>query len=83
MDIDELRELREQLEEALNYCPPDNASPRLFKIAEARAEKAGKILEELEPVFALLDAIDDLAARMERLERLTGHYEPDFDLEEE
>ena len=81
MDIAELRELREQLEETLNYYPPDDASPRLFEIAEARAAKAEQILEALEPIFALLDAIDDLAARLERLERLTGHYQADWEIE--
>jgi len=73
-DIKWLRTLENFLEEMIAFCPPDDAPERLFEMAEARAEGAQERFDMLEPVFALLDAVEDLAARLERLERLTGYY---------
>lgn len=75
MNLDGLRRLKEDLEYRQNYCPAPTASDFAFEWAEKAAEGAQERLNELAPVFALLEGLDDVLARVERLERLTGHYE--------
>lgn len=70
MDLNELREIREHLQKALNFCPSDDAPMHLFWQAERRAEWAEKTLGNLLPVFAVLDALDALSARVSWLEEL-------------
>jgi len=65
MNINELRELKVTLERRMKYCPPDDASPRVFEVAERLAISAAKQYDEMAPVFALLDAVDGLAARLD------------------
>jgi hypothetical protein len=60
MNINDLRELRERLEALVDYCPPDDAPARKFVQAEKAALWAREQLDELAPVFALLDEIDSL-----------------------
>ncbi len=74
MNIQELRNTRARLEHLINYCPPDSAPDHVWARSEEAAIKADEQWHQLQPVFALLDAIDELTARLERLERLTGHY---------
>ena len=69
MDLDELREIRVRLEATVNYSPPDNSQEQEFWLAESRAERAEKVLGDLLPVFALVDAVDELKAEVdERIE---------------
>ena len=69
MNIDELRELKVELERRMEYCPPDDAPPRAFEIAERSAIAAGERYDELAPAFALLDVVDGLAGRLDALEQ--------------
>jgi len=72
MNIQELRETKVKLEQAVDYCPPDTAGDIAFEFAEKRARTAANRLARLETTFALLDAIDALAARLEELETATA-----------
>ena len=65
MTIDELRETKKQLEQAMNYCPPDGATIRVFEIAENAGLLAQCRYDDLAPVFCLLNAFDDLACRVD------------------
>lgn len=60
MNITELKELRQRLEDTIDFCPPDDAPLQAFESAEKRAFSAGERYQKLAPVFALLDAIDFL-----------------------
>ena len=73
MNIQELRETKIKLEHMVNYCPSDGASIAAFDRAEEAAFRADEQLRQIAPTFALLDVINELTARVERLERLTGH----------
>ena len=77
MNIQELRETKVKLEQVMNYCPPESSANHVWEAAEKRAMIAKNRLAKMETTFALLDAIDDLTARLERLERLTGYYVPE------
>lgn len=68
MNINDLREAKEQLERAIEYVPSDNAPIRAFEIAEMAALTAQHRYDDLAPVFALMDAIDGLTARIKSLE---------------
>ena len=71
MDIQQLRDHRELLQYLANYCPPGKAHSKVFGRAEDTAIRADAKLHELAPAFALLDAIDGMAARLEQLETAT------------
>lgn len=72
MNIQELRETKVKLEQAVDYCPPDTAGDIAFEFAERHVRTAVNRLAQLETTFALLDAIDALAARLEELETATA-----------
>lgn len=65
MTIDDLRETKKRLEQAMDYCPPDGATIRIFEIAENAGLIAQRQHDVLAPVFCLLDALDDLARRVD------------------
>ena len=65
MTIDDLRETKKRLEQAMSYCPPDGATIRIFEIAENASLIARQQYDVLAPVFCLLDALDDLACRVD------------------
>ena len=68
MNLNELREIKARLEQVIDYSPPDNAPDIQWERAINRAAQAQEQLDDLAPVFALLNAMDDLAARVNRLE---------------
>jgi peptide subunit release factor 1 (eRF1) len=72
MNINDLRELRERLEALVDYCPPDDAPARKFVQAEKAALWAREQLDELAPVFALLDELNRLSLRLELLSAADG-----------
>jgi len=69
MNAEELRERRQQLCSAMDYCPPDSASETAWDSAINRAVNAQECYDRLAPVFALLDALDAAEARVDRLEK--------------
>ena len=67
MNINDLREAKQKLEQAISYAPPEGATIRVFEIAELAGMTAQHRYDDLAPVFALMDAIDDLARRVDDL----------------
>jgi len=70
MNIEALREERQALQARIDYCPPENASNTRLDIAIRAGDKASDRLDDLAPTFALLDAIDELAARLDTISKI-------------
>jgi len=68
MDITKIRVIRNYLQQRIDYCPPDDAPLKAFESAEASAISAAEQYEDLEYVFALVDAIDQLTGRLDQVE---------------
>jgi len=75
VNIQELREYRERLERALNYCPTGSVPIAVFDRAQEAAFRADEQMHHMLPTFALLDAIDILAARLDKLERMENRFQ--------
>ncbi len=70
MNINELREYRDALQREIAFCPPENAPLKTWARAEAAAARAARDADDNAFVFALLDEVDALTARLDKLERL-------------
>lgn len=88
MSIKGIRSIRKQLQEEMDYAPPDDAHDSAWDHAVLRAEKAHDRYERMGHTFALLDAIDNLSARLKRMERRFDNWiqthpsNEDFDITE-
>ena len=81
MSLNSIRRLRKALNETIDYSPEENAPQQYCESAERSALKAQDRLEELAPIFALLDAVDALTAKVnimtEILVKAYAHYIPE------
>jgi len=75
MNIQDLRRLKFELEEQLDFRPPGESNDRAWERAEAAAIEAQSHLDRIAPVLTLLDAVDAMAARIDGLAERVAELE--------